>query len=276
MPDDLLPEIPSEEADRERGEVLARLTAWLETPMVLLGLVWLVLLVVELTRGLTPFLDALSLWIWALFVLDVGLKFAIAPRKAAFLRANWLTLLSLVLPALRVFRVVRALRLLRVARAARGVRFFRILTSLNRGMRVLGASMSRRGLPYVLGLSVLVLAGGAAGMYAFEQEAAGGGFDGYGDALWWTAMLLTSLGSEYWPETGAGRLLCFLLGVYGFAVFGYVTASLASFFVGRDAADDAGELPSAEALDALRAQVAALTEEVRALRSGRGEGQPGG
>ena len=54
-------------------------------------------------------------------------------------------------------------------------------------------------------------------------------------------MLLTSIGSEYWPQTAEGRVLCFLLSLYGFAVFGYVTAVLASFFVGRDA-DGTGEL----------------------------------
>jgi voltage-gated potassium channel len=48
-------------------------------------------------------------------------------------------------------------------------------------------------------------------------------------------MLLTSIGSEYWPRTGSGRALCLLLAIYGFAVFGYITAALASYFVGRDA-----------------------------------------
>ena len=48
-------------------------------------------------------------------------------------------------------------------------------------------------------------------------------------------MLLTSIGSEYWPRTAEGRLLCFLLSLYGLGVFGYITASFASFFLGRDA-----------------------------------------
>jgi voltage-gated potassium channel len=82
-------------------------------------------------------------------------------------------------------------------------------------------------------------------------------------------MLLTSLGSEYWPQTPEGRFLCFVLGLYGFAVFGYVTAALASFFVGRDAESDAGETAGAADVQALRAEIAALTAEVRALRAGR-------
>ena len=72
-------------------------------------------------------------------------------------------------------------------------------------------------------------------------------------------MLLTSLGSEYWPRTGEGRALCFLLALY-VAVFGYFTATLATFFMGRDA-----ENPRAEGAGA--AAVAALHEEVRQLRA---------
>jgi voltage-gated potassium channel len=104
---------------------------------------------------------------------------------------------------------------------------------------------------------VLVL--GAAGMYALEADETGGrGFDGYGDALWWTAMLLASLGTDYWPVSPEGRVLCFLIALYGLGVFGYITASFASFFVGRDAgAPDA----TAGASD-----LAALREEIALLR----------
>ena len=65
-----------------------------------------------------------------------------------------------------------------------------------------------------------------------------GGFTSYADALWWTAMLLTSMGSQFWPRTPEGRLLCMLLAMCGFAVFGYITASFASFFVGQEAKSD--------------------------------------
>ena len=47
-------------------------------------------------------------------------------------------------------------------------------------------------------------------------------------------MLLTTMGSDYWPRTPEGRLLCVLLAVYAFAVFGYVTAAIAAYFVGKD------------------------------------------
>ena len=43
--------------------------------------------------------------------------------------------------------------------------------------------------------------------------------------------VLTTMGADYFPRTGEGRVLGLLLAIYGFAVFGYVTASIASLFV---------------------------------------------
>jgi voltage-gated potassium channel len=236
--------------------------------MLVLGFAWLVLLVVEFTRGLTPFLEAVGTAIWVVFVVDFGVKLILAPRRLAYVRENWLTAIALVLPALRVLRLGRLFRLLRAARAARGIRLVRVVTSLNRSMRALGASLGRRGFGYVVALTTVVVMAGAAGMYAFENDVPGG-LSGYGEAVWWTAMLITTLGSEYWPKSGEGRLLCLLLALYGFAVFGYVTASLATFFVGRDAESDEGELAAGKGIERLREEISALREEVRALSKER-------
>jgi voltage-gated potassium channel len=81
-------------------------------------------------------------------------------------------------------------------------------------------------------------------------------------------MLLISMGTSYWPQTAEGRVLCFLLAVYGFAIFGYVTAALASFFIGRDAEAEETELVSAKPLQELRGEVALLREEIGRLRKG--------
>lgn len=180
---------------QERREVLRQLEDWLETPMLVLGFVWLALMLWEYVRGIGPLLEAVAGVIWIIFILDFAVKFALAPDKTDYLKANWLTLIAIAVPALRVFRVFRVVRVLKAARAARGLRLVRVVTSLNRGMKALGASMGKRGFGYVVALSVVVVLAGAAGMYAFENEVEGG-LKSYGEALWWTAMLLTSLGSE--------------------------------------------------------------------------------
>lgn len=257
---------PTQRTRRARWMLLARLQAALETPMLVLALAWLALFVVEAVRGLGPLLTVLGHVIWAVFVLEFALGFALAPGKRVFLRHNWLKGIALLAPALRVLRAVRVLRLSRAASVVRGTRLLRIVSSLNRGMRALGRSMGRRGMGYVVALTVLVTVAGAAGMYAFESEDGRQGFADYGDALWWTAMLMTTMGSAYWPEPPAGRVLCLLLSLYAFGVFGYVTAAIASFFVGRDAEAGAGEVAGQASVDALRREIEALRKAIEAAR----------
>ena len=48
------------------------------------------------------------------------------------------------------------------------------------------------------------------------------------------------------------------------AVFGYVTAAFATFFVGRDAENDEAELAGAKQLAALREEVIAFRDDLRA------------
>jgi voltage-gated potassium channel len=220
---------------RERWKLTARLVRALEAPMLMLSAVWTVLLILEFTRGLSPWLQVVSDLIWVAFVTQFAIEFLASPEKGVYLRKRWVTALSLALPAFRLVRLVRVARLARLARTGRGVRLARLLGALNRGMRTLAIGFNRRGLGYLVLLTLFVAITGAAGMYRFELDAPEGpGFPDYGTALWWTAMLLTTMGSDYWPRTPEGRVLCLLLAVYAFAVFGYVTAAIAAYFVGKD------------------------------------------
>lgn len=246
---------PAAALERERFRLASRIGRALTTPMTVLGFVWLLLLVVDLTHGLSPFLERVNYVIWGLFVLQFIVEFIVAPRKLVYFRHNWLTAVALVLPALRVVSVFRAARALR---AVRGTRLLRVVSRANRGMRALGRVMGRRGFGYVVALTALVTAAGAAGMFAFEHDVPGGGLGNFGSALWWTAMTLTTMGSDYFPKTAEGRLLCLLLAIYGFAIFGYVTASIASFFVARDADTSDGEVAGARQLAQLQREISTL------------------
>jgi voltage-gated potassium channel len=247
------------EIESERWSILRRLEAWLEKPMIVLAFIWLALFIVEVVWGLSPLLEGIGTFIWILFILDFAARFLIAPRKLAYLKTEWLTGVSLLVPALRAFRIVRVMRLARVASAGRGLRVLRVVSTFNRSMHALGKSMGRRGLGYVAGTTLIVLIAGGAAMYAFENNPGGKGLNSYGNALWWTAMLMTTIGSEFWPQTPAGKLLCLLISIFSLGVFGYLTAALATFFVGRDAEDDEAELVGTK-------QIAELKDEIRALR----------
>lgn len=259
-------EQPEQALENERHEALIQFSELLEPLVMALGFVWLVLLLVELVWGATAFTQTLVWVIWAVFLVDFLTRFIIAPRKLDFLRANWLTTLSLFVPALRLFRLAKLAYLMRATRTVRSMQLLRVVSSLNRGMRALRAHMRRRQAGYVILLTAIVLVVGAAAMYFFEQNAPSGGFRSYWDSLYWTGMMLTTLGSAYWPETGEGRVLTLLLALYAFAVFGYLTATLATFFIGREAESDESELATLRTIQSLREEIAAQRAEIAALR----------
>jgi voltage-gated potassium channel len=255
---------PMSDREDDRGEridALDQLEAWLSTPMTFLSFVWLVLLIVEFVWGSIRIFEILVTIIWIVFIAEFLIRLTLAPNKLDFFRSNWITLIALVVPAVRL---LRSFRIFRVARATRGLRLVRVVGATNRGMNALRTSLGRRGLGYVLAATVLVAVLGAAGMLAFEPASeVDGGFSGYGDALWWTAMLLTTIGSEFWPQTVEGRLLCFFLSLYGMTVFGYITASLASFFIGQEAKNIESDVVGADDIASLRREIRLWRSEMR-------------
>ncbi|HYI41997.1 MAG TPA: ion transporter [Sphingomicrobium sp.] len=247
---------------RLRWRLLRDLDEWLTWPMALLSLAWLGIVVWELVSGTTELLETVGTVIWIVFIVEFLIRFALAPAKLPFLKSNWLTIIALAVPALRLFR---ALSVLRAARALRGIRLVRIVGTANRSMNALKATLARRGFAYVAALTVLVILLGAAGMLNFESaREVEGGFTSYGHALWWTGMLVASIGTDYWPASTEGRMLTMLLALYGLAVFGYITATFASFFVGRDAEQAGSELAGSSELATILRELREFRKEVAA------------
>ena len=261
--------IVREEIKVERESILAQLEDWLETPLLVLGIIWLGLFIYEILWNLNPFLEAIGLVIWGVFILDFALKFFLAPKKIEYLKSNWLIAISLILPALRVFRIFSVFRIFQATRAARGLRLVRLLGSLNIGMSALGESFRRRGFKYVLAVTLIVIFGGSGLMFAFESTAdVADGFKNYGESLWWTAMLMTTLGGAYVPQTVEGRVLNFILALYAFVSFGYITATLATFFVESDAKKRAEEkTPIEPTLAEVRTEISEMRKEIMQILS---------
>jgi voltage-gated potassium channel len=252
----------------ERWELLRTLDRVLEGPLIVLSFVWLAVLLAEFVVGTDVRFDVLVYAIWVVFIIEVAIELVIAPDRLGYLRGNWLKVISLAIPALRALRVLTALRFLRAARAVRSASLLRLLTSLNRGMGALGRTLDRARFVYVVALTVLVIVIGAGGLLFFEREAAAElqaagerGMTSYGEALWWTAMAMTTVGTDYFPVTAEGRLLGWLLSVFAIGVFGYVTATMAGHFLGIEAAPSQ---PARE--DLLTRELSDLRNEIAALR----------
>ena len=271
----------------ERFELLKQLEEVFEPLMVVLGLIFLGLLVVEysglrVSRATEDWLNRAENGIYFVFVGDFALRFVIAPAKGPFLRANWLTALSLAVPALRPLRAARGVA------ALRSVHLLRVLSGANRGMRALRLVTRGRQFAYVATLSLVVTLLGAGSVLYFDRNAAEAEIRSYGEAVWWAATLVTTINSADDPVSFEGRMIAVVMRVYAVSVFGFITASIATYFIGETgggatAAEDA-EAPAAgeggstpprtlrEQIEALRGEIGALREE---LAAERGDREPG-
>lgn len=274
------PSIVQHVVTQQRYELLNQLVEGSHKPMIVLSFIWVALIIVQLTIGLDRVLQIAGYIIWALFGVQFLVEFIVSPDKVFYLKHNILTALSLVLPALRLFHLVQLIRIFQLGVATQSFTLVGVIASLNRGMRATRSLLARRGAGYVTILTILVVFVGAAGMLQFEGVAAldaagfheavrqGQGLHAYGDAVWYTAMLLTTIGSAYWPITPAGRVLTFLISLYGIANLGYITASLASLFVGNDQSTkqtQADAPPSDDEGGPLAPQITGLSEQIAKL-----------
>lgn len=240
-----------------REELRRRLDRYLDVPLALASVVVILLVVIQLTGEVTePWrgrLEALSWGLWGLFFLEFAVKFALAPAKRRYLRNNWLDVLVVLLP------VLRFLRLARVLRATRALPVLRLLVFGGRGSRSTLALLKRRRFGQLAIVSGMVILLGAAVGFLFEADASGSQIEGFGDALWWSSTLVTTVGSEISPVTPGGRIVAFVLMIYAVGVFSYFIGSIASVLVEFDRrATGGGDSAGGAGLD---------EREVEALRS---------
>lgn len=215
-----------------REEMREKLDRYLDVPLALASVVVVLLVVIQLTGEVDePWsgrIEFLSWTVWGLFFLEFAAKFALAPVKRRYLRKNWLDVLILLLPFLRL------LRALRILRATRGLPLFRLLVFGGRGSSSTLALLKRRRLGQLAIASAMIVLIGAAAAFLLEEGAAGGNIETFGDALWWSAALTTTVSSELYPITVGGRILAFLMMLYAIGVFSYFIASIASVLVEVD------------------------------------------
>jgi voltage-gated potassium channel len=235
----------------------------LERPMLLLSFVWFLVIITELVNGTGPLLLSLGTVLWALFVLYFGLRLAIVPDRVIFLKRNWLFVLAILVPILRFFPFFQTLPLARALTATFGMQGIWMFASADLGLRSLRRTMGRRGTGYVLTFTVVVILAGAAGMLHFENDSPDPqGIHNYPEALWWVAMQITNIGSGYRPVTVGGHVLCLGISIFALAIFGYLTAVFAAFFIGRDAEDPKSEIPNQTSIHQLSAEVALLRKSI--------------
>jgi voltage-gated potassium channel len=229
--------------------------------------------------------------VWVLFVVDYLARLVRARDRRAFVAGHLVDLVALAFPVFRQLELVRLAALVVVVN------------------RRAAADLRGRVAVYLVGGAGLLGAVGSVAVLDAERGAPGANIGTLGDAAWWTVTTMSTVGyGDLYPVTPTGRVVGGVLMLGGVAVFGLVTALLASWLVEAVTArrTAAGERPVGAAVAgtdapgpspegdpvpvppvdpaevaALRRRVAELTERLRSLDgdpdadAGPQEGPPG-
>jgi voltage-gated potassium channel len=187
--------------------------------MGVLGLVFLLVVLGQLLATSPGWSVALSVagWtLWAVFVLEFGLRAYVAQDQRRFWSRNWWQLIFLAVPFLRF---ARALTFLRAARIGG------IVSATVRGSRSAGRLLSGR-IGWLAMVTAVVVIGSSQLLYAT------GTFSDYGQALHGSA-LATVTGEPLAAPGALARTLEVVLAVYSVAVFATLAGALGAFFLQR-------------------------------------------
>jgi voltage-gated potassium channel len=154
---------------------------------------------------------------WAIFIVDYVARIYLARGERLRYWAHHLVDLAIiVLPFLRPLRLLRLLLLLKV---------------LNRRAT---DSLQGRVVTYVAGSAGLLLFCASLAVLDAERHATGANIHGFGDALWWSAVTVLTVGyGDRYPVTVEGRFVAIGLMLGGIALIGVVTASFATWLIDR-------------------------------------------
>jgi voltage-gated potassium channel len=180
---------------------------------------------------------------WALFAVDFIARIALAPNRTRYVVRHLHDVAVIALPLLRPLRLLRLIT---------------VIGALNRHA---GASLRGRVAVYVVGATTLLSGVAALAMLDAERSSPDANITTIGDALWWAATTITTVGyGDRYPATSEGRAIALGLMLAGIALLGVITATLASWLIDRVRAENTADRA------ATVAHVEALTEEVRKLR----------
>jgi len=244
---------------RSRRELSARIERGTRLPMLILSIIFLVAIALPELVDVTPEaengLELLGWLIWALFAFELGVMTYLAESRRRYLLTHWADVLTVALPFLR------PLRLLRVA--ILGVRVWAEAKELIR-QRTFS----------VVAITALACMWAAATLVFMAERGGDGPIQTYGDALWWAAATVTTVGyGDVFPKTPAGRGVAFLLMLVGISVFGLLTARVAAFFVESES-DERGRAEATR--DGVEARLDEILARLERIERDRPAGPPPG
>ena len=167
-----------------------------------------------------------------IFLVDFAMNLAGShPRSEYFVRRRgWIDLLGSIpslgiIPALGLLRLFRLFRLARIARLLQGQKKKELIEDILH-------NRSQYATFITLLLAFLVLVSSSLLVLQFESRSPDANITTGGDALWWSAVTITTVGyGDYFPVTTLGRFAGLLVMLAGVGIIGALASILASLLV---------------------------------------------
>ncbi len=190
-------------------------------PMTLLGMAWLVVAIVTLTRHVngdtTTILVAVLFTLWAITAAEYLVRLTLCPDRKGYLRRRWVEPVTVALPIFQGWHVI-------------GME--RVTVVIHEGLLRVESVLRHHSLFRVLGAAVGTILIGSWLTLLFEQNQPGANIHSYPDALWWAIVTVTTVGyGDRTPVTAGGRVVATVLMLLGIGLIGVLTATVASVFV---------------------------------------------
>ncbi|MFJ8635526.1 potassium channel family protein [Streptomyces sp. NPDC093568] len=153
--------------------------------------------------------------LWLLFAVDYAVRWRlVGGRLLRFARTHFLHTVVVVLPLLRPLRIVP---------------LYDVIQRRQGQPRV---SLHARVIAYASLATLLLGFAGALAVFQAERGAPGASMRTFGDAVWWAAATLTTVGyGDITPVTTRGRSIAIAMMAGGLALLGAVTGSFSSWLL---------------------------------------------
>jgi voltage-gated potassium channel len=188
-----------------------------ETPLLIAALLVIPAVIFQESQpdGLRTIGAVLNWAIWCAFSLELAVMLWVVEDRRGWLREHPLEVVVVLLTPPFLLSATQPLRALRLLRAVRLLRLAPVVKRLFSGQGVRYASLLA---------AVTALAGGE-GFRAVE--------DGHslGDSIYWAIATMTTLGSDIYPETDAGKALSVAVMIVGIGFVALLTGAIAQRFL---------------------------------------------
>ena len=203
-----------------KEKLIAFSKSWIRVtniPFACLGILYLFIYSAEVINSdnevLVSDLENLSNLIWRVFIFDLFIRYLAVNSVTAFVKNNYIEILAVSLPFLRV------LRMLRVLLAIRGLKIFVVDRA-----RATGA--------YVALLAPLTWFTGAIVVLDVEAKNSNATINSLGNALWWSLSTITTVGyGDLYPVTISGKVIAAVLMIMGISLFSAGAGMFASWIL---------------------------------------------